>query len=152
MSDVHSETVRSRNMAAIRSKNTQPEMRLRRALFSMGFRYRLHDRRLAGRPDMVFPKFQAAIFVHGCFFHGHECAAFRWPLSRADWWRSKILANRARDAKALNAVASAGWRHLVVWECALKGGQPAINRTAERAATWLRSKSPSGSISGPSRD
>lgn len=139
MVDVHSPIIRSRNMAAIRAVNTKPELRLRRLLFSKGFRYRLHDRRLAGKPDLVLPKYRAVIFVHGCFFHGHECETFRWPRSRADFWRSKIGANRQRDIATIRRLNQSGWRVLTVWECALRG-RHALDPSSlvSRTGNWLR--------------
>lgn len=109
---------RSENMSRIRSKDTQPEMRVRRALWAAGFRYRLHDKRLPGSPDLVFPGRQTVVFVHGCFFHAHEgCANFRLPKTRPDWWAAKLARNKARDIEVQAALEAAGWRVIVVWEC-----------------------------------
>lgn len=108
-------------MAAIRGTNTRPELLLRRSLFAAGYRFRLHDANLPGKPDIVLRKFRAVIFVHGCFFHGHECASFRWPASRADFWRAKISGNRTRDDVTTARLVTAGWRVMTVWECALRG-------------------------------
>src|SRR5262245_46779488 len=95
---------RSLNMGRIRGKDTTPELLIRRALFRLGLRYRLHDRRLPGRPDLVFPRYRAVIFVHGCFWHQHGCPAFRWPSSRRSFWRKKITANKLRDESAIGAL------------------------------------------------
>jgi DNA mismatch endonuclease (patch repair protein) len=149
MADVHSAAGRSRNMAAIRAKDTKPELTLRRALFAQGFRYRLHERKLPGRPDLVLAKYRAAIFVHGCFFHGHECATFRWPMTNASFWRNKIEQNRRRDKEQFTELTKRGWRVLVVWECALRGTRatrPDI--TPSRVAAWLRSEQPYSEIVG----
>jgi DNA mismatch endonuclease (patch repair protein) len=108
-------------MSGIRGKDTKPEMVLRRALHARGFRYRLHDRHLPGRPDLVFPRFRAAIFVNGCFWHGHDCHLFRLPATRPEFWEAKIASNRLRDAQAESELLQSGWRVLKVWECALKG-------------------------------
>lgn len=108
-------------MAGIRGKDTRPEMILRRGLHARGFRFRLHDRRLPGSPDLVFPGRRAVIFVHGCFWHGHGCHLFRLPATRQEFWRAKIEGNAARDALAEGALAADGWRVLSIWECALKG-------------------------------
>jgi DNA mismatch endonuclease, patch repair protein len=109
---------RSQNMARIRGKDTQPEMRVRRALWAAGLRYRLHDKSLPGRPDLVFPGRRMVVMVHGCFFHMHEgCANFRLPKTRTDWWAAKLARNRARDAEVRAALEAAGWHVIVVWEC-----------------------------------
>lgn len=108
-------------MAAIGPRNTKPEMLIRRGLHALGYRYRLHVNGLPGKPDLVFPGRRAAIFVHGCFWHGHDCALFRWPSTRADFWRSKIAGNIARDQRTSAQLLDQGWRVLDVWECTLKG-------------------------------
>ena len=144
MTDVHSAEARSRNMAAIRGKDTKPEMTIRRALHAKGFRYRLHNRELPGRPDLVFRKHKAVIFVHGCFFHGHKCRTFRWPASNVDFWRAKIGSNWKRDLRVLAVLRQAGWRTAVVWECAVRAtGGPTIAATELALIQWLRSKEPS---------
>lgn len=120
MADTVSPAVRSRMMAGIRAKNTKPEMFIRRGLHSMGFRYRLHDRLLPGKPDLVLPKYRAVIFVNGCFWHGHECAIFKWPKTREAFWRQKIGRNKANDLRHSVALSALGWRTLVIWECAIK--------------------------------
>lgn len=108
-------------MSGIRGKNTKPEMLLRRGLHARGLRYRLHAKDLPGSPDMVFPARKAVLFVHGCFWHGHDCHLFRMPASRPDFWRTKIERNREVDLRSVGALRQAGWRVGVVWECALKG-------------------------------
>ncbi|TAM13380.1 MAG: DNA mismatch endonuclease Vsr [Pandoraea sp.] len=122
MADVVSPEVRSRMMSGIRGKNTRPEWAVRRALHARGFRYRLHVRDLPGCPDIVLPRHRAVVFVHGCFWHGHDCPLFRWPKTRADFWQTKIGRNQSNDQKHLAAVRAAGWRVAIVWECALRGG------------------------------
>jgi DNA mismatch endonuclease (patch repair protein) len=94
---------------------------LRRGLHAAGLRFRLHVRDLPGRPDMVFPRYRAAVFVHGCFWHGHDCPLFKVPETRRDFWSAKIAGNRARDSRNRDALVREGWRVLTVWECALKG-------------------------------
>lgn len=126
MPDVVSKQKRSEMMAGIWGKNTKPEIVVRKGLHALGFRFRIHDRKLPGKPDLVLPKYNAAIFVHGCFWHGHDCHLFKWPQSRTDFWREKILGNRANDEKALDALEKAGWRVLVIWECALKGKEKLV--------------------------
>jgi DNA mismatch endonuclease, patch repair protein len=125
-------------MAGIRGKNTKPELIIRRGLHSRGFRYLLHDKRLPGKPDLVFPKYRAVIFVHGCFWHGHDCHLFRWPKTRKGFWRKKIERNRERDESALDALANADWRICIIWECALKGRTKLVNaETLRRCSLWL---------------
>lgn len=121
MADIVEPGVRSRMMAGIRGKDTKPELAVRRAIHRQGFRYRLHDRRLPGKPDMVFPSRRAVVFIHGCFWHGHDCHLFRWPSSRIKFWRDKITGNRQNDLTCLCALSEMGWRVLTIWECALKG-------------------------------
>lgn len=108
-------------MSGIRGRDTKPEMLIRSGLHRMGLRFRLHDRRLPGRPDLVFPSRRAVIEVKGCFWHGHDCHLFRWPSSREDFWRDKIASNIARDGLTREALLAAGWRIAEVWECQLKG-------------------------------
>lgn len=108
-------------MSGIRSKNTKPEILIRKALHARGFRFRLHDKRLPGKPDLVLPKYRAAIFVHGCFWHGHDCHLFKLPKTRTEFWQEKIGKNRERDQIAMGALAEQGWRTAIVWECSLKG-------------------------------
>lgn len=108
-------------MAGIGPANTKPEMMIRRGLHALGWRYRLHVRDLPGRPDLVFPARRAVIFVHGCFWHGHDCALFRWPSTREDFWRTKISGNVARDARTRQRLLEMNWRVLDVWECTLRG-------------------------------
>ncbi|WP_019677524.1 very short patch repair endonuclease [Arsukibacterium perlucidum] len=121
MTDVHTKTIRSKNMAAIKGKNTRPEMIVRKGLYKAGFRYRLHVASLPGKPDLVFPKYKAVIFVQGCFWHQHQCAMFHWPKTRTEWWKQKISSNRAHDEAVQDKLRELGWRVLLVWECALKG-------------------------------
>jgi len=96
-------------------------MFIRSGLHRRGFRFSLHRKDLPGKPDLVLPKYNAVIFVHGCFWHGHDCHLFKWPSSRAEWWKEKIEGNRNRDALVKNTLADMGWRQARVWECALKG-------------------------------
>jgi DNA mismatch endonuclease (patch repair protein) len=121
MADVLTPEQRRLNMSRIRGKDTKPELMLRQGLHARGLRYRLHRKDLPGRPDVVFPRFRAAILVHGCFWHGHDCPLFKLPATRREFWAAKIAGNKARDARDLATLATTGWRVLVVWECALKG-------------------------------
>jgi|TARA_R100000455_G_C6268405_1_gene123884 DNA mismatch endonuclease (patch repair protein) len=104
-------------MSGIRGKDTKPEMVVRRGLHAMGFRFRLHDRSLPGNPDLVLRKYRTVIFVHGCFWHRHDCRYFKWPATRPEFWRNKILRNVERDEENVAALEAMGWRVLTVWEC-----------------------------------
>ena len=121
MADVHTAETRSANMAAIRAKNTKPELVVRKLLFSRGFRYRLHVKTMPGAPDIVLPKYGVVILVHGCFWHGHDCYLFRWPATRREFWQNKIERNMARDRRDILSLMAGGWRVICVWECAVKG-------------------------------
>lgn len=112
---------RRHNMSRIRGRDTKPELILRHSLHGAGLRYRLQGRKLPGRPDLVFAARRAVIFVHGCFWHGHDCPMFRLPATRSEFWSAKIAGNRARDARAAASLGETGWRVLTVWECALRG-------------------------------
>lgn len=119
--DIVDPEVRSRMMSSIRGRDTKPEMLVRRYLHSRGMRFRIHRRDLPGRPDLTLPKWNAAIFIHGCFWHGHEqCRYFRLPATRTDFWKTKISGNAVRDARAEDGLRNLGWRVLVVWECAMR--------------------------------
>lgn len=132
--------IRSRMMAGIRGKNTKPELAIRSALHRRGFRFRLRRRDLPGKPDLVLPKYSAVIFVHGCFWHGHDCHLFRWPKTREDFWRDKISSNIARDRWQRSALLKTGWRVATIWECALKGrGRMPVTAIADRCTAWLES-------------
>ncbi len=109
---------RSENMSRIRGKDTQPELTVRRAFWAAGLRYRLHDKRLPGNPDLVFPGRRTVVFVHGCFWHCHEgCTNFRIPKTRVEWWTAKLQRNKARDAEVHASLKAAGWHVVVIWEC-----------------------------------
>jgi DNA mismatch endonuclease (patch repair protein) len=108
-------------MSRIRSKDTKPEFLIRKSLFSLGYRYRLHQHQLPGCPDIVLQKYNTVIFVHGCLWHGHDCGLFHWPKNNATFWRRKITGNQRNDAKSQRALRSSGWRVITVWECALRG-------------------------------
>lgn len=138
MTDVHSKAVRSKNMAAIKGTNTRPEMLVRRALHKEGFRYRLHVATLPGKPDLVFPRYKAVVFVQGCFWHQHQCTMFHWPKTRTEWWKQKISANRAHDEAVQDKLRELGWRVLLVWECALKGkNKVPLPQLTDEIARWL---------------
>jgi DNA mismatch endonuclease (patch repair protein) len=121
MADVHSKEIRSFNMSRIRSKDTKPELIVRRYLFSKGFRYRLHDKTLPGKPDIVLAKYRTVVFIHGCFWHGHEnCRHYVVPKTRTEWWLNKINNNASSDIIAAKRLATAGWKTIIIWECELK--------------------------------
>ncbi len=122
-------------MKRVRRADTKPEVTLRKALHRLGFRYVIGDKRLPGTPDLVFPKHRAAVFVHGCFWHGHECRQGRVPSSNVDYWAPKIVANRARDARKEQALRDLGWRVFTVWECELKAASLSVS--VERLAAAL---------------
>lgn len=112
---------RSRTMRAVKSANTKPEMLVRRLAHRLGFRFRLHRKDLPGKPDLVFPDRQRVIFVHGCFWHGHDCKrGARQPKTNADYWLAKIARNQARDQKVVEELTAAGWPSLILWECELR--------------------------------
>ncbi len=140
-------------MSGIRGKNTKPEIMIRKALFARGFRYRLHTSALPGKPDIVFPRYRAVIFVHGCFWHGHDCHLFRWPKTRQDFWQTKIFRNRENDASAVKRLAADDWRILTVWECALKGKtRLPFKDIVETICSWLPSGDAACEISGSRTD
>ena len=122
---------RSRVMQAIRGKDTGPEMAVRRMVHAMGYRYRLHRRNLPGRPDLVFGPRKKVIFVHGCFWHAHNCKNGRMPESRRGYWIPKLTANKERDAANVEKLAADGWRVLTVWECQIKDGEALAKRLRE---------------------
>ncbi len=153
MTDVVSPQVRSRMMSGIRGKNTRPELLIRRSLHRLGYRFRLHRKDLPGKPDLVLPRYRAVIFVNGCFWHGHDCHLFKWPSSRADWWRAKITKTRATDDASRQALADAGWRILEVWECALKGRtRRPLEQVIAQIDAWLPSESPGLVLRGRDED
>lgn len=124
MTDVHTREQRSRNMAAIRSVNTKPEMRVRSLLHSLGYRFRLHRKDLPGKPDIVLPKYRTVIFVHGCFWHCHNCSYGRVvPRTRAEFWATKRRGNVERDSRTSRELERAGWKVFIVWECQTKAGE-----------------------------
>lgn len=149
MTDIVRPKTRSRMMAGIRGKNTQPEKLLRSALHKLGWRYRLHCKQLPGKPDMVFPRHHAIILVNGCFWHGHDCHLFKWPKTRPEFWRTKIEENRTRDRKNLAIYRELGWKTLIVWECSLKGrSKLGIKQVATIADKWLQFDTQDAEISG----
>lgn len=123
-------------MKRVKRSDTKPEVTLRKALHKLGFRYVIGDKRLPGTPDLVFPKYTAATFVHGCFWHGHECRHGRTPTSNVSYWGPKIVANRGRDVRKEQALRDLGWRVFTVWECQLRA--PEVAKTASDLAELLK--------------
>jgi DNA mismatch endonuclease (patch repair protein) len=146
MDTVDSQT-RSKIMARVGQKNTGAELKLRRALHRTGLRYTLHDRSLPGSPDIVFPRFKAVVFVHGCYWHSHGCHRSTVPKSRQEFWTGKFQANRSRDARNVKSLAETGWRVLTVWECTLMGKSACrTEHVANAVRAWLESSAAGGEI------
>ena len=125
-------------MSGIRSKNTKPELLIRKGLHARGFRFRLHDKLLPGKPDLVLPKYSAVIFVHGCFWHRHDCHLFKWPKTRREFWHKKLLRNQEKDVESYASLKKDGWYILTIWECALKGRtRRPLDKVLDMAADWL---------------
>jgi DNA mismatch endonuclease (patch repair protein) len=123
MADTHSKEVRSYNMSQIKSKDTKPEMLVRKFLHANGFRYKLHVKNMPGKPDIVLPKYKTVVFVHGCFWHGHDgCSHFVMPNSKIEYWSNKISRNKNNANKAEMLLSEDGWRVIIIWECKLKKG------------------------------
>jgi DNA mismatch endonuclease (patch repair protein) len=121
MADVHDTATRSYNMSRVKSRNTKPELLVRKYLFSQGFRYRVNARHLAGTPDIVLPKYKTVIFINGCFWHGHTgCKYFVIPGTRTEWWLNKINGNIKRDCDNSEVLHKLGWHVVTIWECQLK--------------------------------
>lgn len=136
-------------MAAVRSRNTGPELIIRRALHARGFRYRLHDLNLPGKPDIVLRRFRAVVLVHGCFWHGHDCPLFRMPRTRREFWEAKIGRNRERDVEVREALHAAGWRSLTVWECAIRGTKSLdFDGLLDDISHWLQHGAPMAEFGG----
>lgn len=142
MADVVDSATRSRMMSGIRGRNTKPEILIRSLLHRQGFRFRLHVHNLPGKPDIAFPRYHAVIFVHGCFWHGHDCSLFKWPNTRPEFWREKIGRNQVNDYRTRVALIDAGWRVGVVWECAIRGADKDVEGVTRRLGDWLRSNAP----------
>lgn len=138
MSDTLTPDQRRRCMSNVKGKDTKPELLIRKALFEKGFRYKLHDKSLPGKPDLVFPKYNAVIFIHGCFWHGHDCHLFKWPSIRKEFWKTKINRNKEVDARNYKALKDEGWLILTIWGCAMKGkNRIGLAEVVDQAADWL---------------
>ncbi|GIL20011.1 MAG: DNA mismatch endonuclease Vsr [Candidatus Jettenia sp.] len=136
MADVHNKATRSFNMSRIRSKDTKPEMMVRKFLFGKGYRYRLYDKKLPGKPDLVLSKYKTVIFVHGCFWHGHTgCKYFVVPKTKTEWWLNKINRNKELDRKSVKKLKTDGWKVIIIFECKLKDGK--AGKTLENIANRI---------------
>ena len=131
---------RSLNMSRIHAKDTKPELTIRRLLFADGFRYRIHVKTLPGTPDLVLPKYRAVIFVHGCFWHGHDgCKYAKLPTTHVEFWRDKISKNKERDQRVRQELVSGGWRVLTIWTCSIKN-QAKVKETYTQVKNWILNK------------
>jgi DNA mismatch endonuclease (patch repair protein) len=142
MVDVVDPATRSRMMSGIKGGNTKPEILIRSLLHRQGFRFRLHVRNMPGKPDIVLPRYHAVVFVHGCFWHGHDCPLFKWPTTHAEFWREKIGRNCVNDHKVIETLIADGWRVCIVWECAIRGASKNIGDVTQRLTDWLRGNAP----------
>jgi DNA mismatch endonuclease, patch repair protein len=151
MVDVVSAADRSRMMAGIHSKNTKPELIVRRMLFASGYRFRLHRRDLPGAPDIVMPGRKVVVFVHGCFWHMHQgCRFAKMPATRPEFWKAKLEANVARDGRVVEKLQALGWRVLCIWECSTRDAEAAAGLQAAMRA-WIEGGEVFGEIGAPTR-
>ncbi len=145
MADIVDSATRSRMMSGIRAKNTKAEVEIRKRIFAAGFRYRLHDKKLPGKPDIIFPRYKAIIFIHGCFWHAHDCALFKVPSTRPEFWQKKLKRNREKDEENSSHLKHLGWRILTIWECSFRGAgkkrEQELTKIVGKAVKWLNSKS-----------
>ena len=149
LTDSVSPEKRSEVMSKIGSKDTKPELLIRKGLHAKGFRYKLHDKKLPGKPDLVFSRYRSVIFVNGCFWHGHFCNLFRFPKSNTEYWKGKIARNIERDTINRRSLYEVGWRVLTIWECALNGRKRLeLNQVLALASAWLLSTESNCEIKG----
>lgn len=143
MTDVVDQATRSRMMSGIRSQHTKPEITIRKALHARGFRYSLHPKGLPGKPDILMPKWQVAIFVHGCFWHLHGCSLSKLPSNNAEFWENKLGGNHRRDAMTKQQLAALGWRVATIWECTVRGTSSIekLPSLLDELARWIRNPS-----------
>lgn len=140
MVDIVDSATRSRMMSNIKAINTKPELMIRSLLHAKGFRFRIHRKDLPGKPDIVLPKYKAIIFIHGCFWHGHEnCRLFKLPGSRTEFWQNKISKNQINDTRALELLIASGWRVCTIWECATRKSKKDPESLSEILTKWLHS-------------
>ena len=154
MADVVDVTTRSRMMASIRSKNTKPEMIIRKGLHALGFRYSLHPKNIPGKPDIFLPKWHVVIFIHGCFWHKHGCHLSKIPTTNTEFWNAKLIANQNRDEIVKLQLVKAGWRTATIWECATRGktAESRLPDLLDTLATWIRDQTESPTIEIPASD
>ncbi len=140
MADVHDKATRSYNMSRVKNKNTKPEIIVRKFLHSKGFRFRLHDKNLPGKPDIILSKYKTVIFINGCFWHGHEnCKYFTVPKTNSEWWKGKINGNIKNDVSVSDSLKKEGWKIIVIWTCQLKPKQ--LEGTLSNLESSLKSQS-----------
>ena len=139
MPDKFSKETRSRMMSGIKNKNTRPEIMIRQVLFRNGFRYRLHNGKLPGKPDIILKKHMAVIFIHGCFWHKHSCRYFVWPKSNTEFWKKKINGNKLNDQKVIKELQSMGYRICIFWECVTRDNELFL-KAIKRLVKWLAGK------------
>lgn len=140
-------------MAGIKGKNTKPETLIRKGLHRQGYRFRLHESKLPGKPDLVLQRYKAIIFIHGCFWHKHDCHLFKWPSSNVKFWRNKIEGNKLNDIKILEILRHEGWRILTIWECAIKGKtRMPMEEIIRKTSQWLKSDIPEVVIFGTTQN
>ncbi|MDE2856941.1 MAG: DNA mismatch endonuclease Vsr [Chloroflexota bacterium] len=149
MTDTVSAKKRSEVMSRVGSKDTKPELLIRKGLHARGFRYRLHVKELPGKPDLVFPRYKSIIQINGCFWHGHSCDLYRFPKSNTEYWKEKIKRNVERDISNIKFLTDAGWRILIIWECAIKRkARLPMEKVLNIASEWLLSEKPNCEIAG----
>jgi DNA mismatch endonuclease (patch repair protein) len=136
MPDKYTKEARSRMMSGIKNKNTKPEIMIRKELFANGFRYRLHNGKLPGKPDLVFRKYNVVVFIHGCFWHGHNCRYFVWPKSNTEFWKEKINGNKKNDKKVIEKLKEQGYRICIFWECVTRN-QVLFPKAMKKLLKWL---------------
>lgn len=143
MVDIVDPSTRSRMMAGIKGRNTKPELLIRSLLHKKGFRYRLHVKDLPGKPDIVLPKYRSVIFIHGCFWHGHQgCHLFKLPATRTEFWKEKIDRNQMNDLKAVNLLLDSNWKVCIVWECSIRGAKKDPEKVVNKISDWLSGNEP----------
>lgn len=152
MADIVDASTRSMMMSRVKGKDTRQEVEIRKRLFALGFRYRLHVNNLPGKPDIVLQKYKTVIFIHGCFWHVHDCSLFRWPASKKAFWKKKLSGNKNRDIENIQSLKKLGWRILVIWECSFRGAgknrEKEINSLVKKTEKWLNFGKVSSEIKG----
>jgi len=139
MADVVDKATRSRMMSGIKSKNTKPEILIRSLLHKQGFRFRIHSKKLPGKPDIVLKKYNAVIFINGCFWHGHNCHLFKLPKTREKFWKDKINYNKDNDQRVIDNLKKLNWRICLIWECSIKYANSPVHDIIKQINEWLNS-------------